>query len=319
MEHRRLRYEPGRDGALEDFLFNAGVEFPCGGTSLCGRCRIRVVSGDVPATAEMREVLSDPELRAGWRLACRAGARAAVELEVAQWSQQILTDETGVPFEPRPGIGAVVDVGTTTLVAQQVDLASGEVTKVVTALNEQACHGADLMTRIDYELRHPGKLQGIIRAQVRALVSDMCPLEEILLVGNTCMHHLFCGLSVEPLAAVPFRSLHLGAHALPAAVAGSLAATCLPASLPPACSIRLGPAPCSTWERMGRLRWAAATASCARQPPRDRPSRGGASHKGCGRGMARSTASRCGTGTSSATSSAAAARVVCAAAGSSTS
>jgi uncharacterized 2Fe-2S/4Fe-4S cluster protein (DUF4445 family) len=221
MEHRRLRYEPGRDGALEDFLFNAGVEFPCGGTSLCGRCRIRVVSGDVPATAEMREVLSDPELRAGWRLACRAGARAAVELEVAQWSQQILTDETGVPFEPRPGIGAVVDVGTTTLVAQQVDLASGEVTKVVTALNEQACHGADLMTRIDYELRHPGKLQGIIRAQVRALVSDMCPLEEILLVGNTCMHHLFCGLSVEPLAAVPFRSPHLGAHALPAAVLGA--------------------------------------------------------------------------------------------------
>jgi len=221
MEHRRLPYNPARDGALEDFLFNAGVEFPCGGASLCGGCKIRVVSGAVPVTAEMQDTFSEPELRAGWRLACRAVARGPVELEVAQWSQQILTDEAAVPFEPRPGIGAVVDVGTTTLVAQQVALVSGEVSKVVTALNEQGRYGADLMTRIEYERRHPGALKEIIRAQVRAMVTDMGALEEILLVGNTCMHHLFCGLSVEPLAAVPFRSPHLGAHSLPPAVLGA--------------------------------------------------------------------------------------------------
>jgi uncharacterized 2Fe-2S/4Fe-4S cluster protein (DUF4445 family) len=221
MEHSRLRYDPERDGALQDFLFSEGVEFPCGGTSLCGGCRIRVVSGSVPATAEMRDVLSERDLRAGWRLACRAEARGLVELEVAQWSQQILTDEATVPFEPRPGIGAVVDVGTTTLVVQQVDLASGEVTRVVTALNDQRRRGADVMTRIEYELRRPGELREMIRAQVRAMVAPMGPLEEILLVGNTCMHHLFCGLSVEPLAAMPFRSPHLGAQTLPPAVLGA--------------------------------------------------------------------------------------------------
>lgn len=221
MEHRRLSYNPAHDGALQDFLFNAGVEFPCGGVSLCGGCKIRVVSGGVPVIAEMRDIFSETELQAGWRLACRAVARGPVELEVAQWSQQILTDETAVPFEPRPGIGAVVDVGTTTLVAQQVDLASGEVIKVVTALNEQGRHGADLMTRIEYERHHPGELQEIIRAQVRGMVADMGALEEILLVGNTCMHHLFCGLSVEPLAAVPFRSPHLGAHRMALAVLGA--------------------------------------------------------------------------------------------------
>ena len=144
-----------------------------------------------------------------------------MELEVAQWSQQILTDEAAVPFERRPGIGAVVDVGTTTLVAQQVDLASGDVIKVVTALNEQARHGADLMTRIEYERRHPGELRAIIHAQVRRMLADSGALEEIFLVGNTCMHHLFCGLSVDPLATTPFRSPHLGAHRLPPAVLGA--------------------------------------------------------------------------------------------------
>ncbi len=221
MKQRRLLYESVRDGALRDFLFEEGVEFPCGGTSLCGGCRIRVVSGDAPATAEMRDAISERELADGWRLACRTEARGAVELEVAQWSQQILSDETAVPFEPRRGVGAVVDVGTTTVVAQRVDLESGQVTKVVTALNDQARHGADIMTRIGHDLQHPGQLGGMIRAQVRSMLAPMGDLEEILLVGNTCMHHLFCNLSVESLAAVPFRSPHLGAQSLPEALLGS--------------------------------------------------------------------------------------------------
>jgi uncharacterized 2Fe-2S/4Fe-4S cluster protein (DUF4445 family) len=36
------------------------------------------------------------------------------------------------------------------------------------------------------------------------------PLETVVLVGNTVMHHLFCGLDVKPLAAVPFQSDQIG-------------------------------------------------------------------------------------------------------------
>ena len=35
---------------------------------------------------------------------------------------------------------------------------------------------------------------------------------EVILVGNTVMHHLFCGLDVEPLSRAPFNSSHLGAQ-----------------------------------------------------------------------------------------------------------
>jgi len=35
-------------------------------------------------------------------------------------------------------------------------------------------------------------------------------IAEVILVGNTVMHHLFCGLNVAPLSQVPFESPHLG-------------------------------------------------------------------------------------------------------------
>jgi uncharacterized 2Fe-2S/4Fe-4S cluster protein (DUF4445 family) len=40
---------------------------------------------------------------------------------------------------------------------------------------------------------------------------------EILIVGNTVMHHLFCGIDVEPLAQAPFHTLSLGERRFTAA------------------------------------------------------------------------------------------------------
>ena len=162
-------------------------------------------------TDEMRAVLSPAEIDAGWRLGCMAESNGPVTLEIAQWSIAILDDRAEVPFEPAEGFGAVVDVGTTTLVAQLVDRATGAVVKVETGLNPQARFGADLMSRIRHELAEPGTLRTLIRESVGAMLGRLAegaPLEEVLLVGNTAMHHLFSGLSVEPLAAVPFRSPH---------------------------------------------------------------------------------------------------------------
>jgi len=105
-----------------------------------------------------------------------------------------------------------IDLGTTTLAAQVVDLANGEVLAVETALNPQARHGADVMSRIQHELRHPGELTTMIRrtlGQMLARLAGGRALEEVLIAGNTAMHHLFCGLSVTPLAAVPFLSPEL--------------------------------------------------------------------------------------------------------------
>jgi uncharacterized 2Fe-2S/4Fe-4S cluster protein (DUF4445 family) len=204
-----VRLEPTPERTLRDLLFERGVEFPCGGVSLCGGCRVRVLEGHAPVSAAMREALDASDIAAGWRLGCLAEATGPVTLEIAQWSPSILDDRAPVPFEPGQGIGIVVDVGTTTLVAQAVDRATGHVLAVEAALNPQARFGADVMSRILHERREPGTLTRLIRSSVGALVSRVAPGEadaEVLLVGNTTMHHLFCGLDTEPLAGAPFRT-----------------------------------------------------------------------------------------------------------------
>lgn len=209
--------QPASLRTLSDQLFELGVEFPCGGVSNCGGCRVRLVSGTIPITPDMRETLTGEELAAGWRLACQAESSGEVVLEVDQWSPRILTDDSSVPFEPRTGLGAVVDLGTTTLVTELVDLRTGEIRGVRTALNPQGRHGADVMSRIEFALREPNVLTSLIRRTIGTMAADLAggsELDEVILCGNTVMHHLFCGENVEPLSHVPFHSPSLGARTL---------------------------------------------------------------------------------------------------------
>ena len=207
----RLELHPRARQTLADRLFAAGVEFPCGGESACGGCKVRVLEGEVPVTAAMRDALSEEEIRDGWRLACCASAAGRVVVEVEQWSLRVLSDEVSVPIEPRAGRGAAIDLGTTTLVVQVVDLSSGEVLRVETALNPQARYGADVMTRLEYDLHRPGELGRLIREELGRMLGGE-PLREVLVAGNTAMHHLFCGLDVRPLTHAPFVSRTLGGY-----------------------------------------------------------------------------------------------------------
>jgi uncharacterized 2Fe-2S/4Fe-4S cluster protein (DUF4445 family) len=204
----RLEVEAGQN--LADVLFERGVEFPCGGMSLCGGCRVRVIEGDVEITPEMQQVLSSEELRAGWRLACLAKAGGRVVLDVAQWTPAILGDSAAVAVEAVSGTGVAVDLGTTTIVAQLLDLATGEVLAVRSGLNPQCRYGADLMTRIGFDMDNPGILTDLIRREIGGMVAAMGDPVETLVCGNTVMHHLFLGISVEPLSAVPFETEHGG-------------------------------------------------------------------------------------------------------------
>ena len=207
----KLELHPRAGQTLADQLFEAGVEFPCGGESACGGCKVRVLEGEVPVTPAMRDALSQQEIGKGWRLACCASAAGRVVVEAEQWSLRVLTDDAGVPLEPRTGRGAAIDLGTTTLVAQVVDLATGEVLRVETALNPQARYGADVMSRLQYDLRHPGELGRVIRTTLGSMLGHE-PLREVLVAGNTAMHHLFCGLDAEPLTHAPFVSPTLGGY-----------------------------------------------------------------------------------------------------------
>lgn len=205
-----------RGTPLQDVLFAQGVEFPCGGRGRCKGCRVRVLAGDVAVSAEDRALLPSDELGAGWRLSCRASAGSDLTLELAQWEATILADDTAFAFTPQEGLGVAVDLGTTTLVAQLLDRRSGHVLAVRTALNAQGWHGADIMSRVEFAAQRGGQAELVkrIRKQIGRLIEELLStaagrereLREVLIVGNTVMHHLFCNASVEPLSRHPFES-----------------------------------------------------------------------------------------------------------------
>ena len=107
-------------------------------------------TGEIAITPEMRQVLRPADLAAGWRLACRGVLDGPLTIEVAQWEMPVLGDAAAVAVEPAEGLGIAIDLGTTTLVAQIIDLATGAVLGVRTALNPQAAHGADVMSRLAF-------------------------------------------------------------------------------------------------------------------------------------------------------------------------
>ncbi len=207
---RKLELESG--SSLQDVLFDHGVEFPCGGRGRCRGCRIRVLSGDVAVTPEMRLALSAKEIETGWRLGCHARVDGPLMLEVAQWEMDVLADTALLSGGMRDGAGIAVDIGTTTLVAQALDLRTGQVLGVRTGLNPQCEHGADVMSRVQFAL-HSAELTALIRQSVGRMAAEVSAgredVRDVVLVGNTVMHHLFSGVSVEPLSAVPFRSSSL--------------------------------------------------------------------------------------------------------------
>ncbi len=219
----QVRLEPlGRSvevecgASMRDALFAHGVEFPCGGRGKCLRCRVRVIAGEQPAGPEDRRLLGERAVAEGWRLACHARGVADVTLDIAQWDAAILADDSAFEFTPREGLGIAVDLGTTTLVAQLVDLATGRVLAVRTALNPQAVYGADIMTRVEHAVRDGGQpaLERLIRERIGELAALVAPngaaIREVTIAGNTVMHHLFCGIDVEPLSHVPFEPLRNG-------------------------------------------------------------------------------------------------------------
>lgn len=170
---------------LADALAPHGVEFPCGGAGTCEGCRVHV---------EGR----------GWELACQMTAAEPLTLHVEQWETPVLSDSAELTAGKREGLGIAVDLGSTTLVAQLVDLRTGSVLDVRTGVNAQSAYGSDVMSRIQFALTDR-RLTDVIRKQIAAMTADE-GVAEIVMVGNTAMHHLYFGLPVDSLAAAPFRT-----------------------------------------------------------------------------------------------------------------
>jgi len=111
--------------------------------------------------------------------------------------------------------GMAFDIGTTSVVGTLMDLASGAQLAAVGGLNPQAQYGGDLMSRIAYAQFDEGKLT-TLRAKILNGVNDYIKeactkagvspehVYKIVVVGNTCMHHIFLGIDVSYVGLAPY-------------------------------------------------------------------------------------------------------------------
>ncbi len=127
----------------------------------------------------------------------------------------ILCDGALLAVQPvgSPVLGLAYDIGTTTIACYLLDLRSGKQLSQSSMLNPQTTFGGDVIMRMKYSVENGlEELTDCVRKALNALAAKSAAsakqkLKDVYLVtvvGNTCMHHLFMGISPASLAYAPY-------------------------------------------------------------------------------------------------------------------
>lgn len=115
--------------------------------------------------------------------------------------------------------GLAVDIGTTTCVGYLTDLNTGRVVNTESMMNPQVPYGEDVMSRITYAMSNPDGLETMQKAIIAGLneiiervVSEIkkdgpnpgYAIDDLTIVFNTAMHHIFLGLNPMYIGRSPF-------------------------------------------------------------------------------------------------------------------
>jgi len=146
-------------------------------------------------------------------LAALAGAaRSQAALTVALLDQTLLT---AVPRADTRGFGLAIDIGSTSLAAALVDVATGAVVVSASRLNPQVAFGADVVTRIQYAREHQdgtARLAEAVRSGLADLTRELlatagCAPGQVVhaaVAGNPTMLHTWAGVDPSPLGESPY-------------------------------------------------------------------------------------------------------------------
>ena len=141
-------------------------------------------------------------------------------LREAKWSVTVSVWQDQEVIAVQPGYhedsyGAAVDIGSTTVALYLCNLRTGEMLAAESEMNPQIVYGEDVMSRIQYTIEHKDGLEKLHKAIIstlnkllkQAAKTAKIKTEEILemvLVGNSTMHHLLLNLQPKDLGLAPF-------------------------------------------------------------------------------------------------------------------
>lgn len=218
---------------------SAAVPTSCQRTGRCRECVVEIISGSASLSPRTP---AERYLPKRFRLACQCrvtGGDEDVEFAILRRRLRILGPSPGdavhtdidpvvrvkgdlvhygtVPVDRlrRHVLGLAVDIGTTTIAFQLVDLRTGEIVAGGAMENPQRFGGSDVMNRISYEREHPGDLRNALRRplnhELRRLYQEHGiereEVYEAVIVANTTMRDLFFGIDVVPIGEWPYKSV----------------------------------------------------------------------------------------------------------------
>lgn len=227
----------------------------CGGRGDCGRCRIQFLQGADTPTAAERSVMDPEELRQGYRLACLAKPKRDCVIKLAlleapkidvvadmmdvtqsvDYNGQKMKNpkkQTSSVMEAFSGIEAsvseveqkeyietdviiAVDLGTTTIAMQLMEMDTGRIIDTYCEMNPQRRYGADVLSRIQASCE--GNREILQRLAVEVLERGVerfknrnADIKCMCIAGNTTMEHLLMGYDVSSLGRSPFAPVEIG-------------------------------------------------------------------------------------------------------------
>jgi len=115
----KVRFQPSGQNvyvlpgtSLVEAAGRAGIilQTPCGGRGTCGKCRVRIVSGEISSSeSAAKGTLSEDLVNLGFRLACQTSIDSDMVVDIPEESmfessQRILVDDSGVKIDLHPVI-----------------------------------------------------------------------------------------------------------------------------------------------------------------------------------------------------------------------
>ncbi len=141
-------------------------------------------------------------------------------LREAKWNVTVTVWQDKEVIEVQAGYvedsyGAAVDIGSTTVALYLCNLRTGEMLAAESEMNPQIVYGEDVMSRIQYAIENPDGLEKLHKAIISTLNKllkqaaheakiKMSEILEMVLVGNSTMHHVLLNLHPKDLGLAPF-------------------------------------------------------------------------------------------------------------------
>ena len=216
LERFGLRLKANRGVNLARFLKEKGIPLrsDCGGSGSCGKCAVSIASPGTEGTPAHSSLACRTEIT-GDLVVDMPVSSLVNPSEAVDKALDFKDFSLELPSVARTGVSLAIDLGTTTIAGFLCDLSTGKVAGSAIVPNPQAVYGADVMSRICAAasgVEHLEMLKLLAVSAVDELAASltrsagMSPdaIQEVLVVGNSTMLHLFLGIDPASLGASPF-------------------------------------------------------------------------------------------------------------------